>query len=754
MSKGLLSNTSTSGMVAAAPASGNKGSQRGLRLRLKNHDWQWGLLASLIAAVTSLVPRLFSPTFYYWDDMMQSFLPLWRNLGQEIRAGRFPLMDPDGWVGGNVVAEVGYGIFNPVNIANSIIVSYFDNLSAASYFIIIQFIALLAFGVFMLSRDYGANRPLSLAAAVAIPFSGFTLFYEAARWPGGLIAFAWTTVFWWSARRYAHRHTSPFLPFLLGFMTMTAGNPYGAIGVILVLVALACELILVRHWRRLVPLILVGFAVGLTAVMVYFPLPLSSDVTVRTSSVIINDLFLQPDMSSLLAASTSNYRPRMTTFWGPIENVPSSYLAWFALPLIPWLDFQSIRHRSRHLVSLYIIIGAYFLLTFAPSNVLVFRWPLRLIEYVYLGVIIVLAVMASAGLRTNMWKKRLFFTVAILLFGAYRAWSMVPEGMKVHAFAIALSLALVITAMIAYKRFGMRGLAAIMIVGTIATLGLQSRLYIPNSIVEDRGSPVDAGQLRQATGDYKGNTLQILQIHELSKEEFTSGQFLYGNQILNADIDHSLGRYSGISFTAYAKALCMNYRAETCPEAYERLFEPQLSGFGAPLADLLRLETVVVQRDLIPLPELDIAPGWSLVKSDSARTILQRRSALPYPGTVSWASEGIRVESSATVEPAESVTLADGASAGKIIFARLAWPGYTLKVDGVMQPLKQGPAGLVEVDIPAGAKHVDLTFTTPGLVAGLAAQGVAWAGMAAMTAVYYVRRRRSPEFVRRAGSIV
>lgn len=748
MSKGLLSKTSGSDAATAASASGNNGSQRGPRLPLIGHDWQWALFASLIAAVTSMIPRLFSPTFYYWDDMMQSFLPLWRHMGQEMRAGRFPLMDPDGWVGGNVVAEVGYGIFNPVNIANSIIVSYFDNLAAASYFIIIQFIALLAFGVFMLTRDYGANRPLSLAAAVAIPFSGFTLFYEAARWPGGLIAFAWTTVFWWSARRYAHRHTSPFLPFVLGFMTMTAGNPYGAIGVIIVLAALACELILVRHWRRLVPLVLVGFAVGLTAVMVYFPLPLSSEVTVRTSSSIINDLFLQPDMSSLLASSTSNYRPRMTTFWAAIDNVPSSYIAWFALPLIPWLDFQSIRRRSRHLVSLYIIIGAYFLLTFAPSNVLVFRWPLRLIEYVYLGVIVVLAVMASAGLRTNMWKKRFFFTVAILLFGAYRAWSMVPEGIKVHAFALALGLALVVAAMIAYRRFGMRGLAAIMIFGTIATLGLQSRLYIPNSIVEDHGSPVDAAQLRQATEDYKGNTLQILQISDLSKEEFTSGQFLYGNQILNADIDHSLGRYSGISFTKYAEALCMNYRAETCPQAYEKLFEPQSGGITAPLADMLRLETVVVQRELIPRSELEIASGWSIVKTDPARTILQRNSPLPYPGTVSWASEGIRVESSVTDKPSESVTLADGGSAGKLVFARLAWPGYTVKVDGVAVPLEQGPAGLVEVDIPAGAKHVDLSFTTPGLVIGLIAQGTAWLGMGAMAVVYYVRRRSSPESLR------
>ncbi len=127
------------------------------------HDWHWGgIVTAAIAAVASIIPRLFNPTFYYWDDMMQSFLPLWRHMGEEIRSGRFPLMEPGGWVGGNIVAEVGYGIFNPVNIVNSVIVSNFENLSLASYFIIVQFIALLAFGTFMLARDYGSNRPLAL----------------------------------------------------------------------------------------------------------------------------------------------------------------------------------------------------------------------------------------------------------------------------------------------------------------------------------------------------------------------------------------------------------------------------------------------------------------------------------------------------------------------------------------------------------------------------------------------------------------
>ncbi|MCR1161300.1 hypothetical protein NEK97_07510 [Paenarthrobacter sp. UW852] len=706
-------------------------------------DWHWGIVTAAIAAVASIIPRLFNPTFYYWDDMMQSFLPLWRHMGEEIRSGRFPLMEPGGWVGGNIVAEVGYGIFNPVNIVNSVIVSNFENLSLASYFIIIQFIALLAFGTYMLARDYGSNRPLALAAGVAIPFSGFTLFYEAARWPGGLMAFAWITVFWWSVRRYARRNTSPFLPFLLGFLTMTAGNPYGAIGVILVLGAVAVELMLMRHWRRLIPIVIVGALVGLTAVLVYFPLPLSSAVTVRQQNEILNDLFLSPDMSSLLTMSTSSMTPRINNFWAPIDNVPSSYLAWFVLPLLPWLDFRSFRGRSRQIFSIYVITGIYFLLTFAPSQVLVFRWPIRLIEYVYLGVIVLVAVVASAGLKTTAWKKRLFITVAILAFGTYRAWSMVPGGGKWQIFTLAVTLGLVCLAIFGWRRFGYKGLAAVLVIGTIATLGMQSRQFVPNNAVAGIGSPVDAETLRDATSDYKGNTIQIFNTMKITGKEFTGGQLLYGNQILNADVNNSMGRYSGISFTTYVNALCMNYRGETCPLAYTELFKPASDKIDATLADVLQVETVAVQKTLIAPDQLKVAPGWSIVSSDDSRTILRRDKPLPYPGTVSWASEGVSVQDSVRNGTDEKVTLSGSGSAGQLTLARLAWPGYSVKVDGQPQTLTQGPAGVILVDVPAGAKSVDITFTTPGLTIGLAAQALAWFGILLFTVIHYVRRRRN-----------
>ncbi|MGO4434928.1 hypothetical protein AB4Y88_17030 [Paenarthrobacter sp. RAF9] len=230
---------------------------------------------------------------------------------------------------------------------------------------------------------------------------------------------------------------------------------------------------------------------------------------------------------------------------------------------------------------------------------------------------------------------------------------------------------------------------------------------------------------------------------KITGKEFTGGQLLYGNQILNADVNNSMGRYSGISFTTYVNALCMNYRGETCPLAYTELFKPASDKIDATLADVLQVETVAVQKTLIAPDQLKVSPGWSIVSSDDSRTILRRDKPLPYPGTVSWASEGVSVQDSVRNGTDEKVTLSGSGSAGQLTLARLAWPGYSVKVDGQPQTLTQGPAGVILVDVPAGAKSVDITFTTPGLTMGLAAQAVAWFGILLFTVIHHVRRRRN-----------
>ncbi|MBD8044215.1 hypothetical protein H9638_10395 [Arthrobacter sp. Sa2BUA2] len=706
-------------------------------------DWQIVLLAPAVTVLLCFIPRFFNNTFFYWDDTMQSFLPVWRSLGQELLSGNFEMMDPGGWVGGNYIAEVGYGIWNPLNLVNFMLVAGMNDLALASAIVVVEFMALLALGATLLTRSYGANRWLAAAAGIAIPFSGFTLFYEAARWPGGLMAFAWTTLFWWALRRWFRSNRSPFVPFILGFLTMTAGNPYGALGVIIVCGAVSVEMLLTRHGSKVIPLFFLALAVGLTAVLVFFPLPLSSEVTVRTDSVIANDMFLVPGIGDLTAMSTPNFRPPTANFWGNIDVVPSAYLAWFVLPLMPWLNFRSIARRSRQMSSLYVVTATYFLLSFAPSNVLLFRWPIRLVEYAYLGFLILFMVVLSAGLSRKNMGTRLVVSGAIILFGLYRAWAIYPDGFQSQLVGSALIALLLVLALFLWKRAGFPGLASAMVLGTALVLTFQSYAFVAHNPVAALGSPVDADVLEESAKSYSGNTLQIFSTAELDPEAFVDGSLLYGNQILNAGVEDSLNRYSGISFVTYANALCMNYRGETCPWLYDVLWEPASDDVTEPLADALRLETIVVQKSARDIQESDVPDGWAIVESDEYRVVLGRQEPFELPGSVSWATPGIHVDAAEENGDSETVHI-NAESDGTLGFARLAWPGYTVAVDGVEQELEQGPAGLISVDVPAGATEIDLDFTPPGLTLGLAAMAAGWTLALGLTVLHYWRRRRTP----------
>lgn len=707
-------------------------------------DWHLALLVPLVTLAMCLIPRLFSPTFFYWDDTMQSFLPVWRTLGENLLNGHFELMDPGGWVGGNYMAEVGYGIWNPLNVLNFMAVAMMNDLALASFLVVTEFMAILSLGTFLLTRSYGANKWLSAAAGVAIPFSGFTLFYEAARWPGGLMAFAWVTLFWWSLRRSMHGNRNPLLPFLLGFLTMTSGNPYGAVGVIVVSAAVGIELVLTRKRSRLISIFFLALAVGLTAVLVFFPLPLSAEVTARTNSIIANDMFLVPGIGDLTAMSTPNYRPPTRNFFGILDAVPSAYLAWFILPFLPWLNFRSIGRRSRQISSLYIITIIYFLLTFAPSNILLFRWPVRLIEYTYLGTLVLFMVVLSTGLSATRLKHRLVFSGAIIAFGVYRAWAIYPQALDSQLIGGALIAGLLILSLLLWRRAGFPGVAVGMIIGTAAVLAFQSYAFVPQNPVAALGSPVDAEVLKESTDSYKGNTLQIMSSTGLAAPAFVNGQLLYGNQVLNAGVDDSLNRYSGISYIKFANALCMNYRGETCTAAWDQLWNDASPEIPVPLADVLRLETVVVQKTLLEVDATQLPEGWEIVESDEYRVVLLRQDPLDLPGSVSWASPGISVDSSQEEGDSETVRLS-ATDSGEIAFARLAWPGYRVTIDGAVQEVGEGPAGVITVNVPRGSAEVLLEFAPPGLHLGLGAMAVGWALALLMSVLHLVRSRREDQ---------
>jgi hypothetical protein len=145
-------------------------------------EWLVTLGVGVLTALIGVIPQWRGNFFYYVGDNVESFIPRWHMVGAALRHGQWLGFDPSSWAGGNVVGEAAYGVFNPVTLANAAVISMFDNLSLAGFFVMVEFLAILSMGTYLLAREYGAGRVPSVVVAIAIPVSGFTLSAAAPRW--------------------------------------------------------------------------------------------------------------------------------------------------------------------------------------------------------------------------------------------------------------------------------------------------------------------------------------------------------------------------------------------------------------------------------------------------------------------------------------------------------------------------------------------------------------------------------------------
>jgi hypothetical protein len=714
---------------------------------------EWAVAAAVGAtvAVVMTIPFLQRHGFYYAGDNPESFVPLWHHFGGQLREGRWPTMDPAGWYGGNYAAEGTYSLWNPLQLLDYVVVSLFDDLAAAAAFVQIQFLALLGIGAYLLFREYGAGRTGAAVVAVGVPASGFTLYYEAAGWPAGLMAFAWVTWFWWAVRRQSRGRLWPTASFLIGALGMTTGNPYAALGMVVVLAGVAVELIVARAYGKLANLVVTGGCVGATAALVFLPLLGTLPVTNRdTVAGLANDSFMVPHLGDMLASSAPTYLPPIVNWGGALfERLPSTYFLWFAVPILAWVRWNALPRNGRPLTSLLVITVLFGAMAVGPSNVWLFRWPIRLIEYFYLGAAVLLALALSRGLARDHLRRRTWATAGLVAAGAYLSWAVRPDIYRMHLLAGAGVLALVLAAAWAFRRWGAGASAAVLLAGTVLVVTYQTgRLPLDGSAVADRAAtPVSVDQVQRATSSYRGAVLQLASQESLGTATGRrTGELLFGNESLMSGRE-SVVRYSGMSFQEFSDALCIDYRGLVCPEAFDRIWRP-VGNTGAPLVDLLQIQTLVLDAGLFPGPASGPPhPGWTVAARNDLRTVWVRDLPGASEGRLSWSSPGIEVLHDTGEGSSESVSFR-ATEDGTLMFARLAWPGYTATVDGKPVAVEDGPAGLLAIDVPAGDHRLTLRHEPPGLSAGVAIFGAAATLSLAQTVVWLAiglrRRRRSP----------
>lgn len=686
-----------------------------------------GLIAASTGVAVLLV-KLAWRGFPFWGDNAESFLPLWHMWGAAIRQGQPFLFDHTGWGGANMVGEAAYELFNPFTALNAVFISFFDNLSIAGFFVATELMVILGWGVYGVARSYGARRIAAVVVGCVAPFAGFTLFYEAGNWFSGLMAIMWTMHFWWAAHSFARRRTSPLWAFVFGSLAALLGNPYAMISVLVVLVAVGLELLVKRDLRRFGGLVLIGVSVGLMLVLAFIALAYALPSTARepATTFAANGNYLSPSLSDLVALSAPTYLPRMAAWGKTADVVPSTYVAWFLLPLVPWLRYGVLR-EWRRLFSLYALGGFFLLLTLGPDQVWLFRWPIRFAEYFFAALVIVFAVLLSRGFDRRRARLKITLTLVIVAAGGFMSWASSPQ-IPWH-FPVAVSIvALLVLMFTAYRHWELRGVAAIAVVGTLGFALVQAGMFgwshqhVTNA--GDQTPPPSLSTVKARSSMFQGRVLQVADLASLyGTDAVARGDFVFGN-IAAAAGTESINRYTGINFSSFSNAMGFDYRGSVHKDVGITYFFHDMSKeIPVPIVDVLGVDTIVAAKNKFDYPQLTAyTRGWHVVDEDPYRVVLVRDQPLRHP-----AIHGIGDVTIADArESGQDVTFRVRAStASKVVLDRLAWPGYTATLDGKPLTFSKETFGLLEVEIPAGSDGiVQMRYQVPGLRTGLLAAGI------------------------------
>lgn len=689
----------------------------------------WPTAVCLVTAVAALIPVLVSRTFYMRGDTGAQFAPTWYHFGEMVRGGQWPpTMDPDSWVGGNYAGEALFGVYNPLHALIWVPVSLSPDLLVAVTAVKVVVMVLLALGVYLLACEYGAARWAAAVVATAMPISGFTLFWDAGSWVAGLMAFAYTPWVWWSFRRALRGTMNPFWAFLVGVLAVTQGNPYGTLAVAVVGVGLLVEGLVERNGRGTLRLVVLGACVAAFLPLVYLPLLEAVQLAYRADGPpFYNNGKLRPQLGDLLALSAPTYVPSIRAVTGEMR-VPATFLAWFVVPLLPWLRYRALAGRGRAMTGVAVVVAIYFVLALGPSKLWLFRWPLRLVEYLHLGLLVVFAVVLSQGLATDRWARRALGSAGLVAVMGWLAWAQDPRW-ESAALGGTLMLVVLTAALVVLTRVRRQStvvLAGLLVAGSCAVLAGQMVVFKENASSRPWYFPSDVSTLEERFGDREGLVLQLADLKALqtpgrqNQLRRSWDHYLAGSMYHVAGVE-AVNNYSGMGLERFTQRLCMSYDGLVRGCGYRTVWQP-VTEDGPPLVDLMKIDTVVVQPDLV---SGDVPPdGWVVASESSVDEplVLSREDELAWPASrLSQLPDDAQVEEAQSVGPhGEEVQLSSTGAGGTVVFGTLGWPGYQAELDGSPVPVGRNPVGLLTVQLPAGQEGLlEVSYEPPGLRIGL-----------------------------------
>jgi hypothetical protein len=685
----------------------------------------WPLAAVLVTGIGAASRLFWNPKFYFADDTQLGSFGQWWELGDRLMSGSIPVLNPQAWQAGNYFAEGQWGLINPLTWVIALAARVSDDPALHAAVVKVAFLMVMALGVHLLARSFGASAPWAALAGVLAPLAGFTVYMDAPSWATGLFNAAVLPWVWWGLRRSVEGARSP-LPYLItSYLLITFGYVFGVLILVLLLVETLVRAIVAKKRARIVRAVAASAWGALLTVVVYLPGVLTAPVTERAGLDILNTGFLNADLSDLAASASPTATATIGSWSGPVSDAPLIYIAWI-LPLIP-LFLPMTKDAVRRCIPVLVLGAAMLLVIIGPSQIGPIRWPVRFMPYLVLAVVLVLAVAATRAYPSAVTRRKVVWAYGVLVLTTWLAFANTPpEWRGIAATAAVQAVVIALIAWVARSRrdVGARARTGLAVGASIlVSLGLillQLRVFpatpLPNFAVPDSVSRM-AKTLSTAPGD----GIVVGDIYADGGAEASFDERLMGNLWYLSPADVS-SLYTVLPYSTFSADLCTDLRGSTCAGALETLLSTDAET-GRRVADLMGISTIVAIK--ASFPEMPEAPvGWSATDAGPYTWLLTRDDTAEPAGGVTWTGDGTNVTVTAQDETSVTVRVDEVGADGRVAFSRLDYPGYSVSGAQKVDPVR-GWLLTIDASHAQPGDEITVTFRPPGFGLMIAAGALA-----------------------------
>ena len=732
--------------IKAVGASGGDVESRGAAASVgeRSRGWLWPAAAVLVVLVAGAVPLLFNHAFFWRGDTQVAYFGGYYRLGEALRAGDYPLLEPWAWRGGNHIVEGNTGLLSPIVMVFGLGATLISNAITYTTVWKVAFVAFAAGGNYLLARSYRLPQPAAAVVGILVPLCGFTMYLDAPTWFPGLMVSALLAYTWWGLRRTLLLGRNPITPLVFGMLLGTLGYVYGTVMLAFAILACIADVLLARDYKAVLKGLAIGALIAVPALVVRLPYVFSAAVTRKDSLGIHTNTKWAPTVTDLLTSMLPTNG----------NTAPLYYVGWL-LPFLVFVNWRAARERGCDLVGIAGLWVVTLVLALGPGVIGPIRYTFRWMPYVTLTTILLGVILFSRARYRRLSVNRLLLALAIVVMCGYVTASQHLVFWRIQAVAALLVCfgLLVVWLLIRDGRPASswragRAAAGFIAIWSVVLVGAQHH-YVPETFAGDRGMPGPISEYKAQMTGAVGDTFVVGHARPyVTPETQDEPLVLIANSWYVSD-RRVQNVHGNTSFLTYAKRYCFSAVGSTCNGALHVVFSTEPTT-GMERVDLLSVSSVALLKRTIPeRTMLAPPPGWHIGENSDAAVIWVRDQPLPTAGGVVWTTPGLEVTEEFRDD--ESVRLrvaAVPAGGGEIVLSRLDWPGYRIHGATAVDPVDDYLLTL-KVTPDASGQEVSLRYEPPhwhamlGLLAFACLAGLIWSLGEAIRS----RRRRSERTV-------